>query len=169
MRWLRRAAVWITRYPPCRDRWTKYEASVKHVTFTRKVRIFYQPNTVNFSLWKTSLDIENHFQTIQYSCLSARGIPVKRFQPPPQPLPTVNFDKTFSWLCRFYSRWRNFYSQWWNLQVLSCSVAAAQGKQGILVLSFPDRENTGNFVVTQGTFLKHGENIFDLMQEACFS
>ena len=36
-----------------------------------------------------------------------------------------------------------------------------QGKQGIWVLLFPDRENTGNFVVTQGKFLKHRENIFD--------
>ena len=36
-----------------------------------------------------------------------------------------------------------------------------QGKQGIWFLLFPDRENTGNFVVTQGKFLRHGENIFD--------
>ena len=50
-------------------------------------------------------------------------------------------------------------------------VATAQGKQGIWFLLFPDRENTGNFVVTQGKFLKHRENIFDylLMQKACFS
>ena len=34
------------------------------------------------------------------------------------------------------------------------------GKTGNLVL-FPDRENTGNFVVTQGKFLRHRENIFD--------
>ena len=40
-------------------------------------------------------------------------------------------------------------------------VATAQGKQGIWFLLFPDRENTGNFVVTQGKFLKHRENIFD--------
>ena len=36
-----------------------------------------------------------------------------------------------------------------------------QGKQGIWFLLFPDRENTGNFAVTQGIFLKHRENIFD--------
>ena len=29
-------------------------------------------------------------------------------------------------------------------------VATAQGKQGIWFLLFPDRENTGNFVLTQG-------------------
>ena len=40
-------------------------------------------------------------------------------------------------------------------------VATAQGKQGIWILLFPDRENTGNFVVTQGKFLRHRENIFD--------
>ena len=40
-------------------------------------------------------------------------------------------------------------------------VAKAQGKQGIWFLLFPDRENTGNFVVTQGKFLRHRENIFD--------
>ena len=38
-------------------------------------------------------------------------------------------------------------------------VATAQGKQGIWFLLFPDRENTGNFAVTQGTFLRHRENI----------
>ena len=36
-------------------------------------------------------------------------------------------------------------------------VATAQGKQGIWFLLFPDRENTGNFVVTQGKFLRHGK------------
>ena len=40
-------------------------------------------------------------------------------------------------------------------------VATEQGKQGIWFLLFPDRENTGNFVVTQGKFLRHRENIFD--------
>ena len=34
-------------------------------------------------------------------------------------------------------------------------------KTGNLVLLFPDRENTGNFLVTQGNFLRHRENIFD--------
>ena len=31
-------------------------------------------------------------------------------------------------------------------------VATAQGKQGIWFLLFPDRENTGNFALTQGKF-----------------
>ena len=44
---------------------------------------------------------------------------------------------------------------------ISFRVAMAQGKQGIWFLLFPDRENTGNFVVTQGKFLRHRENIFD--------
>ena len=39
-------------------------------------------------------------------------------------------------------------------------VATAQGKQGIWFSIFPDRENTGNFAVTQGKFWKHRENIF---------
>ena len=38
-------------------------------------------------------------------------------------------------------------------------VATTQGKQGISFLLFPDRENTGNFAVTQGKFLRHRENI----------
>ena len=40
-------------------------------------------------------------------------------------------------------------------------VATAQGKQGIWFVLFPDRENTGNFVATQGKFLRYRENIFD--------
>ena len=39
-------------------------------------------------------------------------------------------------------------------------VATAQGKQGIWLLLFPDRENTGNFALTQGKILRHRENIF---------
>ena len=39
-------------------------------------------------------------------------------------------------------------------------VATAQGKQGIWFLLFPDRENTGNFTLTQGKILRHRENIF---------
>ena len=35
-----------------------------------------------------------------------------------------------------------------------------QGKQGIWFLIFPDRENTGNFALTQGKILRHRENIF---------
>ena len=31
-------------------------------------------------------------------------------------------------------------------------VATTQGKQGIWFLLFPDRENTGNFAVTQGKY-----------------
>ena len=38
-------------------------------------------------------------------------------------------------------------------------VATAQGKQGIWFLLFPDRENTGNFALTQGKILRHRENI----------
>ena len=44
--------------------------------------------------------------------------------------------------------------------LLYIGVGTAQGKQGIWFLLFPDRENTGNFVVTQGKFLRHRENIF---------
>ena len=33
---------------------------------------------------------------------------------------------------------------------LNVRVATAQGKQGIWFLLFPDRENPGNFVLTQG-------------------
>ena len=36
-------------------------------------------------------------------------------------------------------------------------VATAQGKQGIWFLLFPDRENTGNFALTQGKILSHGK------------
>ena len=42
----------------------------------------------------------------------------------------------------------------------TCRVATAQGKQGIWFLLFPDRENTGNFALTQGKILRHRENIF---------
>ena len=42
----------------------------------------------------------------------------------------------------------------------SIRVATAQGKQGIWFLLFPDRENTGNFVLTQGKLFRHRENIF---------
>ena len=37
----------------------------------------------------------------------------------------------------------------WFVQYL-VRVATAQGKQGIWFLLFPDRENTGNLVLTQG-------------------
>ena len=36
--------------------------------------------------------------------------------------------------------------------VLTIRVATEQGKQGIWFLLFPDRENTGNFAVTQGKY-----------------
>ena len=39
-------------------------------------------------------------------------------------------------------------------------MATAPGKQGIWFLLCPDRENTGNFALTQGNNLKHRENIF---------
>ena len=46
-------------------------------------------------------------------------------------------------------------------RMYSCyRVATAQGKQGIWLLLFPDRENTGNFALTQGKILRHRENIF---------
>ena len=37
-------------------------------------------------------------------------------------------------------------------------MTTVQGKQGIWFLLFPDRENTGNFAVTQGKIWKHREN-----------
>ena len=40
------------------------------------------------------------------------------------------------------------------------SVATAQGKQGIWFLLFPDRENTGYFVVTQRKVLRLLQEIF---------
>ena len=45
-------------------------------------------------------------------------------------------------------------------------VATAQGKQGIWLLTFPDRENTGNLVnlfFTQGKLYQHREN-FELFE-----
>ena len=44
-------------------------------------------------------------------------------------------------------------------------VATAQGKQGIWLLTFPDRENTGNLVnliFTQGKLWQHRENFENL-------
>ena len=35
----------------------------------------------------------------------------------------------------------------------------AQGKQGIWFLLFPDRENTGNFALTQGKIVNTGKNL----------
>ena len=42
---------------------------------------------------------------------------------------------------------------------MTSRVATAQGKQGIWFLLFQDRENTGNFAVTQGKYfiLAQGE------------
>ena len=42
-------------------------------------------------------------------------------------------------------------------------VATAQGKQGIWFLLSPDRENTGNFVLTQGKIWQHRENIWTVI------
>ena len=42
-------------------------------------------------------------------------------------------------------------------------MATAQGKQGIWFLLFPDRENTGNFAATQGTYFRHRENIWTVI------
>ena len=49
-------------------------------------------------------------------------------------------------------------------------VATAQEKQAIWFLFFPDRENTGNFAVTQGKFLDTGKifGLLLLIQELCF-
>ena len=61
----------------------------------------------------------------------------------------------------FWSLW--LLSSGWFLFVTGCwctRVATAQGKQGIWFLLFPDRENTGNFALTQGKILRHRENIF---------
>ena len=40
-------------------------------------------------------------------------------------------------------------------------VAAALGKQELLFICFSDRENTGKFIVQQGKFLRHMEDIFN--------
>ena len=42
-----------------------------------------------------------------------------------------------------------------------CRVATAQGKQGIWMLTFPDRESTGNLVnfFTQEALWQHRENL----------
>ena len=69
------------------------------------------------------------------------------------PVVAINFK--WPWSCKCFPR-----------------VATAQGKQGIWFLLFPDSENTGNFVVTWGKFLRHREKYFWrylLMQKACFS
>ena len=47
-----------------------------------------------------------------------------------------------------------------GIKPIKVRVATAQGKQGIWFSIFPDRENTGNFTVTQGKFWRHRENIF---------
>ena len=49
----------------------------------------------------------------------------------------------------------------WLVDLLRVATAQGkQGKQGIWFLLFPDRENTGNFALTQGKILRHRENIF---------
>ena len=48
-----------------------------------------------------------------------------------------------------------------RLMYLSNRVATAQGKRGIWLLTFPDRENAGNFVnliFTQGKLWQHRKN-----------
>ena len=42
-------------------------------------------------------------------------------------------------------------------------VVTAQGKQGIWFLLFPDRENTGNLVLTQGKICQHSENTWTMI------
>ena len=54
-------------------------------------------------------------------------------------------------------------NRWKKAKTPLTRVATAQGKQGkqgIWFLLFPDRENTGNFALTQGKILRHRENIF---------
>ena len=43
------------------------------------------------------------------------------------------------------------------LREIFCRVATAQGKQGVWLSIFPDRENTGNLGTTQGKFRQHRE------------
>ena len=58
--------------------------------------------------------------------------------------------------------------KWAVCLLLECflRVATVQGKQGIWFLLFSDRENTGNFAVTQAKFCKHRENIFTMIINA---
>ena len=42
-------------------------------------------------------------------------------------------------------------------------MATAHRKQGIWFTVFPDRENTGNFAVTQRIFFRHRENILTVI------
>ena len=42
-------------------------------------------------------------------------------------------------------------------------VATTQGKQGIWFLIFRDRENTGNFAITQGKYFRHREGIWTVI------
>ena len=41
-------------------------------------------------------------------------------------------------------------------------MATAQGKPGIWLLLFPDRENTGNFAETPGKYFRHKENVWTM-------
>ena len=61
----------------------------------------------------------------------------------------------FGYLSQILERWQGPM----NAVSHSVRVATAQGKQGIWFLLFPDRENTGNFVVAQSKFLRQ-ENFF---------
>ena len=86
----------------------------------------------------------------------------------------VGYDKIQSMSGRYTSYWNAFLFRQFYLKItrkkdkLNCNeqskshirVATAQGKQGIWFLLFPDRENTGNFALTQGKIPRHRENIF---------
>ena len=66
------------------------------------------------------------------------------------------FDAENAWLCVFwYGKLET------KFMTGSNRVATAQGKQGIWMLTFPDRENTGNLVnlsFTRGKLWQHREN-----------
>ena len=53
-----------------------------------------------------------------------------------------------------------------TIDIMLNRVTTAQGKQGIWFLLFPDRENTANFVVIQGKFLRHRENFLTVFINA---
>ena len=50
-----------------------------------------------------------------------------------------------------------------SIKKIMFRMAKAQGKQGISFLLFPDRENMGNFVLTQGKICQHMENIWTVI------
>ena len=55
---------------------------------------------------------------------------------------------------------KNVLNIWYNRVA---TTQGKQGKQGIWFLLFPDRENTGNFAVTQGKYFRHRENLWTVI------